>query len=156
MCSRRTLTSSRSSWRSSRTSSSRGRSWIRPPSSNDWRGSHEDGRDRELRRGRPPGARPPPGGWRGGGGEGGGVMTAADYEFAGRAGTAAMQTCMGLTISEMYKFGMAVGADTSQGAPGDALEYSASAGAAAFLIGTEKPIATINHTLSYTTDTPDF
>ena len=84
------------------------------------------------------------------------VMTAADYEFACKAGTAAMQTCMGLTISEMYKFGMAVGADTSQGAPGDALEYSASAGAAAFLIGTEKPIATINHTLSYTTDTPDF
>lgn len=84
------------------------------------------------------------------------VMTAADYEFACKAGTAAMQTCMGLTISEMYKFGLAIGADTSQGAPGDALEYSASAGAAAFLIGTERPIATIHHTLSYTTDTPDF
>jgi len=63
---------------------------------------------------------------------------------------------MGLTLSNMYKFGMAIGADTSQGAPGDALEYSASAGAAAFLIGTERPIATINHTVSYTTDTPDF
>ncbi|TLZ60954.1 MAG: hydroxymethylglutaryl-CoA synthase, partial [Methanobacteriota archaeon] len=73
-----------------------------------------------------------------------------------KAGTAAMQTCMGLTLSNMYKFGMAIGADTSQGAPGDALEYSASAGAAAFLIGTERPMATINHTVSYTTDTPDF
>jgi len=61
------------------------------------------------------------------------VMTAADFEFACKAGTAAIQTCMGLTLSNMYKFGMAVGADTSQGAPGDALEYSASAGAAAFL-----------------------
>src|SRR3989454_5970297 len=84
------------------------------------------------------------------------IMTAADYEFACKAGTAAMQTCMGLTMSNMYRFGMAIGADTSQGAPGDALEYSASAGAAAFLIGTERPIATINHTVSYTTDTPDF
>ena len=84
------------------------------------------------------------------------VMTAADFEFACKAGTAAIQTCMGLTLSNMYKFGMAVGADTSQGAPGDALEYSASAGAAAFLIGNERPIAMINHTLSYTTDTPDF
>ncbi len=84
------------------------------------------------------------------------VITAADYEFACKAGTAAIQTCMGLTLSKMYKYGLAVGADTSQGAPGDALEYSASAGAAAFLIGNERPIATINHTISYTTDTPDF
>jgi len=84
------------------------------------------------------------------------VMTAADYEFACKAGTAAIQTCLGLTISNMYRYGMAVGADTSQGAPGDALEYSASAGAAAFLIGTSRPMAMINHTLSYTTDTPDF
>ncbi len=83
-------------------------------------------------------------------------MTAADYEFACKAGTAAIQTCLGLTISNMYRYGMAIGADTSQGAPGDALEYSASAGAAAFLIGNSKPIAAINHTLSYTTDTPDF
>jgi len=84
------------------------------------------------------------------------VMTAADFEFACKAGTAAIQTCLGLTISNMYTYGMAIGADTSQGAPGDALEYSASAGAAAFLIGNARPMATINHTLSYTTDTPDF
>ncbi len=84
------------------------------------------------------------------------VMTAADFEFACKAGTAAIQTCMGLTLSNMYRYGMAIGADTSQGAPGDALEYSASAGAAAFLIGNTRPIAEINHTLSYTTDTPDF
>src|SRR5438445_13580521 len=51
---------------------------------------------------------------------------------------------------------MANGAGTSQGARGDALESSASAGAAAFLVGTERPMATINHTVSYTTDTPDF
>jgi len=88
--------------------------------------------------------------------EAGPVMTAADYEFACKAGTAAIQTTMGLTLSDMYKYGMAVGADTSQGAPGDALEYSASAGAAAFVIGKDPLIASIDHTISYTTDTPDF
>jgi hydroxymethylglutaryl-CoA synthase len=83
-------------------------------------------------------------------------LTAADYEFACKAGTAAIQTCMGLVASKMIKYGIAIGSDTSQGAPGDALEYSASAGGAAFLIGRENVIATINKTLSYTTDTPDF
>jgi hydroxymethylglutaryl-CoA synthase len=84
------------------------------------------------------------------------IMTAADYEFACKAGTAAIQTTMGLTLSDMYRYGMAVGADTSQGAPGDALEYSASAGAAAFVIGKDHVLATIDSTISYTTDTPDF
>ena len=83
-------------------------------------------------------------------------LTVADYEFACKAGTAAIQTCMGLVGSGMVKYGVAIGADTSQGAPGDALEYSASAGGAAFLIGSEKVIAKINATTSYTTDTPDF
>lgn len=83
-------------------------------------------------------------------------ITVADYEFACKAGTAAIQTCMGLVGSGMVKYGVAIGADTSQGAPGDALEYSASAGGAAFLIGSEKIIAKITCTYSYTTDTPDF
>jgi len=84
------------------------------------------------------------------------MLTVADFEFACKAGTAAIQVCMGLVGSEMIKFGVAIGADTSQGAPGDPLEYSASAGGAAFLIGSKKLIAKINHTCSYTTDTPDF
>jgi hydroxymethylglutaryl-CoA synthase len=84
------------------------------------------------------------------------VLTAADFEFACKAGTAALQTTMGLTMSKMMKYGLAIGSDTSQGAPGDALEYSASAGGAAFLIGTDHVVAAINHTVSYTTDTPDF
>ncbi|HKM09323.1 MAG TPA: hydroxymethylglutaryl-CoA synthase [Candidatus Methanomethylophilaceae archaeon] len=83
-------------------------------------------------------------------------LTAADLEFACKAGTAGIQVCMGLVASNMVRYGVAIGADTSQGAPGDALEYSASAGGAAFLIGSEKVIAKINKTLSYTTDTPDF
>ncbi len=83
-------------------------------------------------------------------------MTAADLEFACKAGTAGIQAGMGLVASGMVKYAVAIGADTSQGAPGDALEYSASAGGAAYLIGNENCIATINKTLSFTTDTPDF
>lgn len=83
-------------------------------------------------------------------------LTVADLEFACKAGTAGMQICMGLVKSGMIRYGVAIGADTSQGAPGDALEYSASAGGAAYLIGSENIIATIDKTLSYTTDTPDF
>ncbi|MDR1404722.1 MAG: hydroxymethylglutaryl-CoA synthase [Candidatus Methanoplasma sp.] len=84
------------------------------------------------------------------------ALTAADMEFACKAGTAGIQVCMGMVASGMIKYGVAVGADTSQGAPGDALEYSASAGGAAFLIGSDKIIAKINKTMSFTTDTPDF
>ncbi len=84
------------------------------------------------------------------------VLQVADYEFACKAGTAAIQTCMAFVKSDMIKYGMAIGADTSQAAPGDALEYAASAGGAAFIIGSEKVIATINETCSFTTDTPDF
>ncbi len=83
-------------------------------------------------------------------------LTAADYEFACKAGTAALQNVLGLVESDMIKYGIAIGADTSQGAPGDPLEYSASAGGAAFLVGKEKVIARINGIYSYTTDTPDF
>ena len=83
-------------------------------------------------------------------------MMCADYEFACKAGTAGIQTCMGLVQSKMVKIGLAIGADTAQGRPGDALEYSAAAGGAAYLIGEDDPVATIEMTSSVTTDTPDF
>jgi hydroxymethylglutaryl-CoA synthase len=83
-------------------------------------------------------------------------LTAADFEFACKAGTAAIQTCLGLVGAEMIRYGVAIGTDTSQGAPGDALEYSASAGGAAIVIGREHVICRVLRTLSYTTDTPDF
>jgi hydroxymethylglutaryl-CoA synthase len=79
----------------------------------------------------------------------------ADFEFACKAGTAGIQCCLGLVKSGMIKYGLAVGADTAQGQPGDALEYSAAAGGAAFVIGTD-PVAEIIETYSFTTDTPDF
>ena len=76
-------------------------------------------------------------------------LMVADYEFACKAGTAAIQTCTALVKAGMIKYGLAIGADTSQAAPGDALEYSASAGGAAFIIGKENVIVNINHTYSY-------
>ncbi len=79
----------------------------------------------------------------------------ADFEFACKAGTAGMQCCLGLVKSGEIEYGMAIGADTSQGRPGDALEYTASAGGAAFVIGKD-PVAVIEGTHSFTTDTPDF
>ncbi|MEM4335950.1 MAG: hydroxymethylglutaryl-CoA synthase [Candidatus Anstonellales archaeon] len=84
-------------------------------------------------------------------------LTAADLEFACKAGTAGMQMCMGLVDAGYIKYGMAIGADTAQGKPGDALEYSAGSGGAAFIIGPEsESLAVIKATYSFTTDTPDF
>ena len=83
-------------------------------------------------------------------------MTSADLEFACKAGTAGIQNCMGLVDSGMIDHGVAIGADVSQGAPGDALEYSAAAGGAAFVVGDDDPVAEIEATRSYTSDTPDF
>jgi hydroxymethylglutaryl-CoA synthase len=83
-------------------------------------------------------------------------LTAADLEFACKAGTAAMQMCMGLVDSNIIEYGLAVGADTAQGAPSDALEYTASAGGAAYIIGNKGTLADFEGTYSYTSDTPDF
>jgi hydroxymethylglutaryl-CoA synthase len=85
-------------------------------------------------------------------------VMSADLEFACKAGTSGVQMVMGMVDSGMITYGMAIGSDTSQGRPGDALEYTASAGGAAFIIGSEPEdvIAKITHTVSYATDTPDF
>lgn len=80
----------------------------------------------------------------------------ADFEFACKAGTEGMYVALSLVKAGEIRYGLAVGADTSQGAPGDALEYSAAAGAAAFIFGKEKVVAEAVETYSYMTDTPDF
>ena len=83
-------------------------------------------------------------------------FTAADFEFACKAGTAALQACLGLVSSNLIDLGLAIGADVSQGAPGDMLEYTAAAGGAAYLIGSRDVAAEIEGTYSFTSDTPDF
>jgi len=80
----------------------------------------------------------------------------ASYEFACKAGSEAMYVAYSHVKSGEMKYAMGIGADTSQGAPGDALEYSASAGGAAFIMGNERVVAEILFTHSYTSDTPDF
>jgi hydroxymethylglutaryl-CoA synthase len=80
----------------------------------------------------------------------------ADFEFACKAGTEAMFVALGLVESGRVEYALGIGADTSQGAPGDALEYSASAGGAAYLFGEADPVAEVLDTVSFTTDTPDF
>jgi len=79
----------------------------------------------------------------------------ADYEFACKAGTAAMQTCYAFAKAGEIKYGLAIGSDTAQGRPGDALEFTAASGAAAFIIG-HNPLAEIEGIFSYTTDTASF
>ncbi|MBE3037826.1 MAG: hydroxymethylglutaryl-CoA synthase, partial [Chloroflexi bacterium] len=70
-------------------------------------------------------------------------VQAADMEFACKAGTEAMVMAMGLVGSGMARYAVAAGLDTAQGKPGDALEYTAAAGGAAFVIGpAEESLAT--------------
>ncbi len=57
-------------------------------------------------------------------------VSAADFEFACKAGTEALQTAIGFVGSEMADYAMAIGVDTSQGRPGDHLEFTAGAGGA--------------------------
>jgi hydroxymethylglutaryl-CoA synthase len=82
---------------------------------------------------------------------------AADWEFACKAGTEALQAAMGFVGSGMANYALAIGMDTAQGRPGDALEYTAGAGGAAYIIGpAEEALAVIEASFSYVTDTPDF
>ncbi|HUV03287.1 MAG TPA: hydroxymethylglutaryl-CoA synthase [Desulfobacteria bacterium] len=83
-------------------------------------------------------------------------ITAADVEFACKAGTAAIQMCMGLVSLKKIKYGLAIGADVSQSRPDDALEFSAGAGGAAFIVGQDNIVAEIEEFASFTSDTPDF
>ena len=83
-------------------------------------------------------------------------LTAADMEFACKAATAGIQACMGLVKAGYIKYGMSIGADTAQSEPGDALEFTASAGGAAYIIGGNDLLAEIEDTYSFTHDVPDF
>jgi len=84
-------------------------------------------------------------------------IQAADLEFACKAGTEAVVAAMGLVGSGMARYAMAIGMDTAQGRPGDALEYTAASGGAAYILGpVEDSLAAIEVAYSYVTDTPDF
>jgi hydroxymethylglutaryl-CoA synthase len=82
---------------------------------------------------------------------------AGDWEFACKAGTEAMQAAVGLVGSGMACYALAIGMDTAQARPGDALEYTAGAGGAAYLLApADQALALLEGSFSYVTDTPDF
>ncbi|WP_297507799.1 hydroxymethylglutaryl-CoA synthase [Thermococcus sp.] len=85
-------------------------------------------------------------------------LNAADFEFACKAGTEAIQAAIGFVGSGMADYAMAIGADTSQGRPGDHLEFTASAGGAAYILApkSSETVAYFEASYSYVTDTPDF
>ena len=85
-----------------------------------------------------------------------GDLHVADFEFACKAGTEAMSVALAMVESGRAEYAMGIGADTSQGAANDALEFSASAGGAAYIFGKTDLLVEVLHTYSYTSDTPDF
>lgn len=85
------------------------------------------------------------------------AVLAGDWQFACKAGTEAMQAGIGLVGSSMADYVLTIGMDTAQGRPGDALEYTAGAGGAAFILGpADQAVAVIQRSLSYVSDTTDF
>lgn len=84
-------------------------------------------------------------------------IQAADWEFACKAGTEAVQASIGMVGSGMNVYTLSIGMDTAQGRPGDALEYTAASGGAAFVVGpAAESVAVYQGSYSYVTDTPDF
>lgn len=84
-------------------------------------------------------------------------IQAADWEFACKAGSEAVQASIGMIGSNMVGYTLSIGMDTAQGRPGDALEYTAASGGAAFILGrAEESVAVFQGSYSHVTDTPDF
>ncbi len=81
---------------------------------------------------------------------------ASDLEFACKAGTAGIQMVAGLLAAKHIAYGLAIGADTAQSRPHDALEYSSAAAGSAFLLGSNNIVASLLSYTSYSSDTPDF
>jgi hydroxymethylglutaryl-CoA synthase len=84
-------------------------------------------------------------------------VVAADMEFACKAGSEAMQAAVAFVGSSMVEAALAIGMDTAQSKPGDALEYTAGCGGAAFLFAAAADaLAVVEASVSHVTDTPDF
>jgi len=83
---------------------------------------------------------------------------AADLEFACKAATAGMENLAGLLEADLINYGLVIGSDAAQAKPHDALEYTAGAGAAAFILSRKKEdfLVQILDFTSYSSDTPDF
>jgi hydroxymethylglutaryl-CoA synthase len=84
-------------------------------------------------------------------------IQAGDWEFACKAGSEAMIAATAMVGAGMGQYALAIGMDTAQGRPGDALEYTAASGGAAYILGpADQALAVIDGNFSFVTDTPDF
>lgn len=81
---------------------------------------------------------------------------AYDTQFACKAATSQIGLMCGAIKSSIYRNTIVVGADNSQAKPGDSLDYSVGAGAAALMLGRDGVIAILDCVAHYTSDTPDF
>lgn len=80
-----------------------------------------------------------------------------DLQFACKAATTGMQIVAAMIEAGMIEYGLVVGSDKAQSRPADALEFTAGAGAAAFVLGkTRNCLAKLQSTDSFNSDTPDF
>lgn len=80
-----------------------------------------------------------------------------DLEFACRAAGEGIRISIGLVKGGLAQNALVIGSDTAQANPGDLLDFTASSGAAAFVIGSpSKSPAVIEASVTYVTDTPDF
>lgn len=82
---------------------------------------------------------------------------ASDLEFACRAASEGLRAALGLVSSGQVEYALVVASDTAQANPGDVLEFSASSGAAAFVVGSASDaVAVVEGVYTYVSDTPDF
>ncbi len=85
-------------------------------------------------------------------------VQAVDAEFACKAASDMLILTALAIKSGRYRHGLVVGTDASQGEPGEHLDYSASAGAVAYVLTSslDKACAIIEDFYCYCSDTPDF
>jgi hydroxymethylglutaryl-CoA synthase len=83
-------------------------------------------------------------------------MHVSDLELACNSGMEALNLCDALVKSGKIDYGLAIGADFSQGAEGDPLEILTGAGAGAFIVGSSDPIAEILDSVPCSSFTLDF
>lgn len=90
--------------------------------------------------------------------EDGFVSGGVDTQFACKAASDLFIDAAALVAFPAFKGGsvMVIGSDNSQAARDDPLDFTVGAGAAAFIFGDRDVIATLDHYVSYTSDTPDF
>ncbi len=80
----------------------------------------------------------------------------ADLEGACNSGMQALSFLESQIANGRIEYGLAIGADVAQAPQGDPLEYASGAGAGAFVLGKDNPVATIEDAAGYSSLTMDF